>query len=381
MHTRFSIAAGLALFALGAGCTRSTDAPSGAAPGPGPILPDYTTHGIVVVDPNPQRPNYWNFDRVPYGERPRHVFRLKNLEAQPVVVRDMQASCGCVQPALRSADGQQVYRGRIVPGVAPFTLAPGAEAELEIVMDTTFVEMMNVDKLGTVRILCDSPSTPILGFEAHIVVTRDFRVVPALIDLGEIAQGWAKRGRGDVTTDVAGAQARILGLERVEGPFTAHVDETMLGGERGWIVSVDAREDLAIGGVSGKVVLQTTGSDGTGRGRDFEIPIAGQVVPRIVTRPSLLRFVPGQTQAELRLECLAPGEKVALTAVEFEGPGPEIEVETSPDEKGAARSSGWRIVLKPKGSLPPGGFARRARLLLDDPQIPELLVPLAGDAR
>lgn len=381
MHTRTSIAALLALAALCAGCPDGKQPGTAAAPGPAPILPDYTTHGIVVVDPNPQRPNYWDFGRVPYGERPQHVFRLRNLEAQPVVVRDMQASCGCVQPALRSADGKQVYRGRIVPGVPPFTLAPGAEAELEIVMDTSFVERMNVDKLGTVRILCDSPSTPILGFEAHVVVVRDFRCVPALIDLGEIAQGWAKRGRGDVTTDVAGAQARILGLERVEGPFTAHVDQTSIGNETGWIVSVDAREDLPIGSVRGKLVLQTTGSDGSGRGRDFEIPIAGQVVPRIVARPSILRLVQGQSQAELRLECLAPGEKVALKAVEFEGPGPEIEVESTPDEKGAARSSGWRIVFKPKGTLPPGGFARRARLVLDDAEIPELIVPLAGDAR
>ena len=73
--------------------------------------------------------------------------------------------------------------------------------------------------------------------------------------------------------------------------------------------------------------------------------------------------------------------EVALKAVEFEGPGPEIEVESTPDEKGAARSSGWRIVFKPKGTLPPGGFARRARLVLDDAEIPELIVPLAGDAR
>ncbi len=381
MHTRFPRAAtALAALLLAlAGCDRR-ESPSGTA-AHAELLPDYRTRGIVVVDPNPQRPNYWEYGQVPYGERPTHVFRLKNLDPDPVVIRQMQASCGCTQPTLRSADGTQLFRGRVLPGAAPFTLQPGAEAELEVLMDTTYVERMNVDKLGTVRIDCDSKTTPYLAFEAHVIVTRDFRCVPALIDLGEIAQGYAKQGRGDVTTDLAGTRPVILGLERVEGPFTAHVDEATVGNERAWIVSVEARADCALGGISGKIVLRTSASDGTGRGRDFEIPVAGQVVPRIVARPGLLRFAKGQDTAEVWLECLVPGEKVRVTGIEFDGPGPDFAVESTPVAAGDGRAAGWRIVFQAKAALPAGGFARRARIALDDPEFPEILLPLAGDAR
>ena len=66
----------LVLALASAGCDRQAK-PSGS----GPLLPNYVDRGIVILDPNPQRPNYWDFDLVSYGDRPEHTFRLKNLDS------------------------------------------------------------------------------------------------------------------------------------------------------------------------------------------------------------------------------------------------------------------------------------------------------------
>src|SRR5258705_12508950 len=186
MHSQFPRAALLLALAC-TGCHEQARPPSD-----GPLLPNYTDSGIVVLDPNPQRPNYWNFDVVTYGDRPKHVFRLKNLESATVTIRSVQPSCGCVLATLTSP-GQPLVRGLMAEDAAPFRLAPGALADLELAIDTTVVEVMNADKLVTVRIACDSVHSPYLGFEAHLKVTRDFLCSPKLVDLGEIPLGRTKQ--------------------------------------------------------------------------------------------------------------------------------------------------------------------------------------------
>src|SRR5690349_20818936 len=230
------------------------------------LLPNYVDRGIVILDPNPQRPNYWDFDWVSYGDKPSHTFRLKNLEKKTVTITSVQPACGCALVTL-SSPGQPLVRGLISPDAPPFRLAPGAVADLELTIDSTLVGVINAHKLVTVRITSDSAETPYLGLEAHLQVRRDFLCSPPLLDLGEIPQGGSKQANTSVVNEQSQPQARILGLERVEGPFTAHVDEEPVGERITWRVTVDANLDAPFGLARGKVVLNTTGPDGTGTGR------------------------------------------------------------------------------------------------------------------
>jgi len=354
--------------------------PPAPKPPDGPLLPDYRTRGIVILDPNPQRPNFWDFDRVSYGDRPVHVFRLKNLDPATVTFRSMQPSCGCTLPTLRSA-GQPLVRGLMGADSPPFRLAPGAEAELEIAIDTTLVEHMNQDKLVTVRLVCDSVNTPYLAVEAHLKVMREFYGAPASIDLGEIPQGYDKRASARIATDPPDAKAVILGVERIEGPFQASVDEEKIGERNSWIVAVDANVDAPLGFVRGKLVLKTSGSDGTGTGRPFEMPLSGNVVPPIVARPGQLRLGQGTDSALIAVECLVPGEKVEILAVRFEGPGPECAADLTPVNPDGNRAAKWQVVLRLVSKNPGGAVTRTAVFELDDPKLPVLRVPVTIDAR
>jgi len=350
-----------------------------AKPPDGALLPDYKTRGIVILDPNPQRPNFWDFDLVNYGDRPVHAFRLKNLDPLTVTIRSMQPSCGCVLPTLRSA-GQPTVHGLLMADAPPFRLAPGAEAELELAIDTTMIEYMNQDKLVTVRLVCDSASTPYIGVEAHLKVVREFYGSPALLDLGEIPQGYDKRASGRIATDPPDAKAVILGVERVEGPFHASVDEEKIGERMSWVVAVDANTDAPLGFVRGKVVFKTSGSDGTGAGRPFEMPISGNVVPRIVARPAQLRLGQGTDSAVIAVECLVPGEKVEILAVHFEGPGPECAGDLTPVDPDGNRAAKWQVVLRLVSKNAGASVTRTAVLELDDPKLPVLRVPVTIDA-
>ena len=53
--------------------------------------------GLVVVDGFPKRPMYWDFDRVAYGTRVAHTFKLRNEEGRDVTILDVLPSCGCTQ--------------------------------------------------------------------------------------------------------------------------------------------------------------------------------------------------------------------------------------------------------------------------------------------
>src|SRR6187455_3165688 len=168
----------LVLALASAGCD-SKAPPAGS----GPLLPNYIDRGIVILDANPQRPNYWDFDWVSYGEKPSHTFRLKNLEKKTVTITSVQPACGCAIVTLTSP-GQPLVRGLMGADAPPFRLAPDAVAELKLEIDTTLVGVMNAHKLVVVRVACDSAETPYLGLEAHLQVARDFLCSPALLDLG-----------------------------------------------------------------------------------------------------------------------------------------------------------------------------------------------------
>jgi|694.fasta_scaffold00556_40 hypothetical protein len=368
------------LLVLAACGERAPTNPEPGARAPLDLLPGQNQKGLVVLEGRPDRPFYWDFDRVPYGEKPSHTFRMRNTDSKPVTILDLQANCGCTQPRVAiEVQGERIM-GRTKSPV--LTVPAGAEFELEIAIDTRLVEKMNIDKLGVVRLRCDSENSPFLAFETHIIVERLFRSVPAELDLGEIPRTSGKDGRADLSTELAGSAARILGIERVEGPFGATVDATQVGAETIWILLVSARPDQPLGTVHGRVLVQTTDLQGQGDKGRFEVAVRGQVVEPIVLRPASLTISSG-AGASARIECLPPGLKVALLSAVLEGEGSDsVELAVSaeaPDEAG--RASAFVLAVKPKGGLPEKPLALQARVRLSGPGLEELRLPIAIQPR
>ena len=367
------------LAALSAACHR--EAPRALLPDP--LAPSGSSSGLAILDANEQRPNFWDFGDVTYGAQLKHVFRLENRENKAVTVQDLASSCGCTVPSLsyKGADGKTVS-GSIAGGGPVIVLPPKSVAELQVEIDTSHVEQMNTDKLAQVQLRCNAEHSPYLRFELHLKVERIFRSVPAQADLGEVPQSYGKDLRCDLSTELSQCAARVLGIDHVEGPFTATVDATQTGGQDFWILVVSAAPGSTLGPESGSVVLKTTKMDGTGEGPPFRVPIRAQIVPDVLLRPATLYFAT-QRSLEAVLDVLGPGHKLRIVNSELSGEGSSMLEEThvalSPDAEG--RASQWKIVLSAKSELPRAGTKGMLVLHFDDPKFPELAVPWSAAAR
>lgn len=361
-----------ALLLVGSGCSRE----SSGAP---------AREGFVITNPSTDRDYFHDFGRVVYGERVTRVFELENREGVPIQVDDLQASCSCTVPTTWYLDerGERVTGSRTQKPV--IVVPPGRTLHVACAVDTTRVEQANVDKLSQVRMRSNSKVTPYVTFEMHLVVVRPFRAVPEVLDLRQTPQSHGKSARTDVTTALANDPARIVKLERVEGPFEATVEHKVVGPENVWIVTATAHDGLALGPLSGKVVLETSVPGFDGAGPPFEIPIRATVVPDVIADPGVLalqvREDGGVLAGSFDVVALVPGARVlVLGAVASGAAKDEIDVAFEPvaaDDSG--RANRWKISVRAK----PGAKSAQGTIEVstDDPSVAVVRVPFAGQAK
>lgn len=369
----------LAGFLLGSGCG---DAPTRAAGG---STSEARAAGLVVANPTSDRAWFHDFGDIPYGARPRHVYVLENREGRDVRVQDIQTVCWCTQPSAvvvqpdgsrgaPSADGQ----GLVVPA--------GGKLELAIVVDTKLVEKMNIDKLAIVRLRCDSQATPYLSFELHLVVKRTFRGVPAELDLGRVGHMSGKAGRVDCSVEIKGDPARLVAIERVDGPFEATLQETRLAGETVWIVGASAPPGLPKGPIAGRVVLRAEAPEGHDQPAPFEVPVRGVVVDDVVSLPTNLSFglpsAGAETTVAFDLVASMQGDRFRILEARFEGYAPDaIQLEWTPEDADeAGRAARWRGRATLVGGAGPARQGSIA-LLLDHPLQREVRIGVSSAAR
>jgi hypothetical protein len=362
-----------------AACRRSE--PSAAV-----LIP--STGGLVVANPFGDRPAYFDLGKLSYGQKGEHVFKLRNADSVPIEVHDLQASCSCATPRISYTDGKgELVRGDSASRDSVIRIPPGVVADLAVTLDTEQVHGLNRDQLATVRLRCDSKATPFLMFEIHVLVERTMRAVPGEIDLGQMPQSAGKSGRSDVSTELAGARTRVTGLESVEGPFTATVDETSVRGEPVWVVVATAKPGLALGPVSGRVVLGTTGEDGSGKGPPFLLTVRAQVSPDVVARPPVCLFgaierAKGASR-EVELAALVPGERVRVLGTRIESvpeaAARDVSAEAAPVEPADdGRAAVWKVVVRAGSGIADAAFSGTITIALDHPRVPEIRVPFSG---
>jgi hypothetical protein len=365
----------------------STKTSTGSADFDASAMIDPGTKGLVVTNAAGRRATFYDFDRIAYGTRPVHVFLMRNDEGRDVAILDLLPSCGCTRATVRYTDAKGEVHVGAHSGSPALVVPAGAAFELECAIDTTVEVQPNMDKLAQVRMRTDSSLVPYLTFELHMIVERTFRAVPAVLDLGRIPQGGGKSARTDVSTAVKGATARVVGLGGLDGPFTASVDASELGGERFWVVIVNAPSNLPLGPVRGALHLDTTGNDGTGKGGPLEIPVTGTVVQDIAPEPSMFAFgafsVGEPKQAAIELTALVPGERFAFLGAEVRGTNADkLKLERTPhepDEQG--RATQWTIALTAPSDVAFGAFSGTVDIKTDHPRMPVVRVAYGGNAK
>ena len=350
---------------------------AGCAPEPG---------GLVVVGEvqDPARPYYHDFGEVAPGTPLEKVFTLENREGRPVRVLKVDTSCACTVPSLRavSREGgvERVVKGDPFDPVTKLVIPPGAVAEVTLRVDAEAVRKPNVDKLVTVRVTTDSPRTPYLGFEAHLVVIEHFQVTPstvdfgrvptstgAVVELGVVPLDGSERRLGAVLAQPEGVQATVA-------PHPAALD-------RGWLVDVRLDAGRAPGVVKGELELEVLDVDGS-PAAPLEIPVRGLVVPDIGLSPPMfsLRAEGDEIAHEIVVRSWDGRRRFLVEEVRVLGEWAGLlEASATPELPDASgRSPRWtvRLVGAPvdaAGELPSGSVV----VTLDDDEQPRLEVPIS----
>jgi hypothetical protein len=314
---------------------------------------------------------------------------MRNTEGRTLTIRDMLPSCGCTVPRASyvGTDGVRV-EGSVERGREVLAAPKDALVEIEIMIDTTLVEVPNIDKLSQVRVRTDSmsPTNAIVTLELHLKVIKAFRAVPAKLEFGLVPQSAGKSARVDVSTCVKGDGSRIKAIASIEGSFTAELQEAKLQDESYWILVATAPPGLPIGPQRGSVALTTTTADGTGDGAVFTVPILAQIAADVIVSPGVLQLTNvdraqgGKLNAELLT--LVPGAKLKVLSARLEGDASaDLELVVTPekpDEQGRAQRH--QILLKSKPSLKADHFRGTAVFETDDERWPRISVPYAGSS-
>lgn len=344
----------LAFLSLAAAC--APEDPAGAAP-----------HPLAA------EPTKLEFPRIPMGRSATGEFRLRNQGgAELVLDRIGPFSCGCASAVLRVPDGAGGLtevpldrEGR--PGGQRVRLSPGAEAVVEVTIDTTRLERRQSRTIGS--FLVEVAGHPTLVLEYAADVWTPFVVEPWVLDLGEV-------GVRERATGVVGLQAHDeaeffpLVPEQQDG-WEFHLDG---GGSRqsGYRILVRAPAELPLGPFQERFEFPVDLEDAP----PVSFMVQGVAAPDVIFAPPRLVLRPTDTgegfaaRGRVRTRAESGRLEVADVWVDAADSGRfELRIEPEPDGRGA------QVVLVWRAAAPDRDRAGKVVLRTNDPESPQVEIP------
>jgi hypothetical protein len=368
-----SLAALLAL--LGAGCG---PAPSAHGPAAG-LVPLAGTEGF----PDPDgRPLYHDFGEVPLGAAVEHRFEFRNTDPRPLSILRLASSCSCTVPSLGAVapDGTATAGDPFDPQRL-LEVPAGGRAWITLRVDPSAVQVPNTDKLVTVRVVTDSPLTPFLALEAHLIPVAPFQVTPKEGDLGAVPQGLG--GVLDLAIVQAGERGLRLGevLELPAG-FDARLGEDPRLPGRAWVLSLRVEAGHEPGYLGGAVRIATVAPDGSAA-EELIVQARAQVVADLGVSPVALVLRPGAEggfEHSVELRSRIPGQRFLVEELRVSGPARDVVTAQAtplePDPEG--RSGRWILTARAAADVDRGALDGSLSVRTDLPRSAPLEVPLSS---
>lgn len=334
---------------------------------------EVTGGGFVIQNPEGERAYFVDFGSVVTGTTVSHVFEIKNTDTAPITIKDMTPSCSCTTPRVwyTDASGKKV-RGQIV-GQPILSIPPGVVANVVVEINTNHVPRKNVDKLAMVVLRCDSPNTPFMSFEMHLIASQEFQVTPKIMNLGDIPISSGSRASVDIVTAIPGGRNRLVGVESQSAGLEVSLLEEPVAGETLWKVEAVLSPPLTLGPFSAELALRTTDSAGEGAGEPLVIAVRGNVVPDVVVFPPALAVTALKDGKSVQttgvLTALAAGHRVRIVDALLQGGYPkELQLEYTPQAPDSlGRSGRWDVTLSATSEQAFEAFAGSVQFTLEDP--------------
>jgi hypothetical protein len=284
----------------------------------------------------------------------------------------------------RTRDGEVLHGNK--QGDGPLLVVPdGAALEVRIRIDTRRAPFLNKDKLAMVRMRSDA-SDPYMTFEMHLFIEQALMAEPNTIDLGEVPTTVGGAGSAWLRATQPASGTRIGGVDSVQGPLSARLEEEERLDVTVWKLIVEADPGLPIGALRGSVRLSVLNGAGETEEARFELPVIGRVVNDVVMHPPALHLAPaggGAAEVTAELRTLIPGARVRVLSTELEGEHAErLVLRATPiDPDSAGRAVRWTVTLEAPADAEPHSVSGRVRIALDDPNLPEISAPFTSSVR
>jgi hypothetical protein len=296
------------------------------------------------------------------GPEVTHIYRFRNTGTGPLQITGVHPSCGCT-----AAD----YTKTPIP--------PGGSGIIKVGYNT---QGRPGNATKTVTVNTNDPSQPSLTLTFTVNVTREVDYQPSSAYFYAVRKGQTRSvtihvlGRPGTTLKVLGAEARHKKVGVVLSPLTQSEDPAKPSpsrDRRGAALEVTVPPDLPYGAFTDEIVVKTSHP----KKPEIIIPVSGKVVGRVQLSPDDLVF-PNLTTPVTVVVLVDPPQGFAVRGVSTEKKLVKPWVQRERQPGGAADL--FRIVVTPPkpGKVPVGEFQDTLIVKTNDPEQPEVTLPLRG---
>lgn len=317
-----------------AGAEQAADRPSESAGGP----------RAEVVESTKNFGEFWA------GPEVAHDFIIRNTGTETLEILNVKAQCGCTSTGHDKS------------------VAPGAEGKVSTKLRTNNLSGRFAKK---VTVTTNDPKHSSLQLTLAGEAKRLVDVKPGAAHFRQIQPDETAKQTVTITNNSEQPMELKLKQEQV-GPFTAALKETTPG--RVYELEITTQPPYPSERNRGTLVMTTNVEESP----EIQVYCSAYVPPRLSVQPASIRFEAAQDRETTKtIRMLNNGKtEVKITEVAVDDPAVSARVQ---EPEGTDKHYTVNLSF-PRGYLPGGGGAKVV-LKTDDPQTPELTVPITGSGR
>ncbi|MCK4303584.1 MAG: DUF1573 domain-containing protein [Candidatus Eisenbacteria sp.] len=298
-------------------------------------------------------PSTYDFGTLAQESLQRLQVTIRNSGTDELCILKVDSDCGCAVAELPDS-----------------SIAPGDT----LVMRVTFTTRHYSGRIAKhVFLKTNDPGAPQARLTLKAFVRSRVLMRPAALDFGDLPRG---QTASQVVTITAAAEDTLLVREIVipNETFENHLERHVERDSTVYHLRISVRADAPVGPFSARAVIETNQRSA----KHLSLSLKGQIHGFFKAEPTLLAL--GQLrqgmvrQRSLRLIAQRPGTHHVLGAV---CSSERLNVHVTPIEEGRI----YEITVTVPVEVPRGKILAKLRIETDDPDQPELLIPVRGSVR
>lgn len=310
--------------------------------------------GIKITGPVIEiTPPVFDFGTLPQESLRKVTTWIRNDGTEPLRIHGITSDCGCTVAQLSDS-----------------TLAPGDSTKLRITFSTRHFSGAITKHI---RLLTNDPAAPKAPIKLKAVVRAIVSLQPPSVDFGSVPRGESP-ARTITIKAAASDSLRIQDVLVPEETFETRIHNAGSGDSTAYSLEIMIRPDAPVGPFSSTARIQTN----IRNARTLSLNLKGQIHGFFKAQPC--RLLLGQVrqgrvrQRSIQLVAQHPGAHRVIGA---SCSGENLQVHVTPIEEGRI----YEITVTVPPTMHPGRVHAMLNIQTDDPDQPEIRIPVQGNVR